>query len=34
MKNADDSVLCKWILEMLAAKRGWKVLFSPKPFPD
>lgn len=33
MKNADDTVLCKWILELLAAKRNQKVLFSPKPFP-
>jgi glutamine synthetase len=32
MKNADDTVLCKWILEMLADKRGQKIIFSPKPF--
>lgn len=34
MKNADDSILCMWILELLAAKRGQKILFSPKPFPE
>ena len=34
MKNADDCVLAKWILDMLADKRGWKILISPKPFSD
>jgi glutamine synthetase len=32
MKNADDTMLTKWILELLAAKRKQRVLFSPKPF--
>jgi glutamine synthetase len=32
MKNADDSVLCKWILCLLAEKRGQKIIFTPKPF--
>lgn len=32
MKNADDTVLCKWILDMLADKRGQRIIFSPKPF--
>ncbi len=34
MKNADDSILCMWVLELLAAKRGQRVIFSPKPFLD
>jgi glutamine synthetase len=34
MKNADDTVLCMWILDMLAAKRNQKILFSPKPFEN
>jgi len=34
MKNADDTILCMWILEMLAAKRQQKIIFSPKPFPE
>lgn len=34
MKNADDTTLCRWILELLAAKRNQKILFSPKPFPS
>jgi len=32
MKNADDTILCMWILELLAAKRQQKIIFSPKPF--
>jgi len=32
MKNADDTILCMWILEMLAAKQNQKIIFSPKPF--
>lgn len=34
MKNADDTVLCMWILELLAAKRNQKIIFSPKPFDN
>lgn len=34
LKNADDTVLCMWLLDMLAAKRHQKILFSPKPFHD
>ena len=34
MKNADDTVLCMWLLEMLAAKRNQKIIFSPKPFAE
>jgi len=34
MKNADDTILCMWVLELLAAKRNQKIIFSPKPFPD
>ncbi len=34
MKNADDTLLCRWILELLAAKRGQRVVFSPKPFAE
>ena len=34
MKNADDTVLCMWIMQLLAAKRNQKILFSPKPFSD
>ena len=34
MKNADDTILCMWILEMLAAKRNQNIIFSPKPFAD
>ena len=33
MKNADDTSLTMWILELLAAKRGQRVIFTPKPFP-
>ena len=33
LENADDTVLCMWVLELLAAKRNWRILFSPKPFP-
>jgi glutamine synthetase len=32
MKNADDTILCMWILDMLAAQRDQKIIFSPKPF--
>lgn len=32
LKNADDTVLCKWILDVLAAQQNQEVLFSPKPF--
>lgn len=32
MKNADDSILAMWIMEMLAAKRKQKIIFSAKPF--
>lgn len=32
LKNADHTVLCMWILEMLAAKRNQRIIFSPKPF--
>ena len=32
MKNADDTTLCRWIMDMLADKRGQKILYSPKPF--
>lgn len=34
MKNADDSMLCMWIMKLLAAKRGQKIIFSPKPYRD
>jgi glutamine synthetase len=34
MKNADDTLLCQWILEVLAAQRNQKIIFSPKPFED
>jgi glutamine synthetase len=34
MKNADDTVLCMFILRMLASQHHQKVLFSPKPFTD
>lgn len=34
MKNADDTLLVKWIIELLAEKRGQKILYSPKPFPE
>ena len=34
MKNADDTVLCMWIMQILAGKRGQKVVLSPKPFSD
>ncbi len=34
MKNADDTILCMWVLEMLAAKRNQRIIFSPKPFPE
>lgn len=34
MKNADDSILCMWILNLLAAKRDQSIIFSPKPFPE
>lgn len=34
MKNADDTLLCMWILEMLASFRHQQVIFSPKPFPN
>eukprot|EP00826_Nyctotherus_ovalis_P059415 TRINITY_DN825_c0_g1_i2.p1 TRINITY_DN825_c0_g1~~TRINITY_DN825_c0_g1_i2.p1 ORF type:complete len:423 (+),score=167.28 TRINITY_DN825_c0_g1_i2:119-1387(+) len=34
MKNADDSLLCMWIMRLLAAKRGQKIIFSPKPYKD
>jgi glutamine synthetase len=34
VKNADDTVLCMWILEMMAHQRQQKVVFSPKPFVD
>lgn len=34
MKNADDTILCMWILDMLAAQRNQKILFSPKPFKE
>jgi glutamine synthetase len=33
MKNADDTISLIWILEILAAKRNQKILFSPKPLP-
>lgn len=32
LKNADDTVLCMWILDMLAAQNKQKIIFSPKPF--
>jgi glutamine synthetase len=34
MKNADDTVLCMWILRMLAAQRNQKIIFTPKPFKE
>ena len=34
IKNADDTILCMWILELLAAKRQQSIIFSPKPFPE
>ncbi|KAL3920928.1 MAG: hypothetical protein SGILL_003018 [Bacillariaceae sp.] len=34
MKNADDTVLCMWVLEMMAHQRKQKIVFSPKPFAD
>mmetsp|Transcript_28967 Transcript_28967/g.67760 ORF Transcript_28967/g.67760 Transcript_28967/m.67760 type:complete len:458 (+) Transcript_28967:331-1704(+) len=34
MKNADDSLLCQWILQLLAAQRNQRIIFSPKPFAD
>lgn len=34
LENADDTVLCMWVMELLAKKRKWRVLFSPKPFPE
>jgi glutamine synthetase len=34
MKNADDTLLCQWILEVLAAQRKQKIIFSPKPFAE
>ena len=32
LKNADDSILTMWILELLAAQRNQRIIFSPKPF--
>ena len=32
MKNADDTALCRWVMDMLAEQRGQKILYSPKPF--
>lgn len=34
LENADNTILCMWILELLAAKRNQKIIFSPKPFSD
>jgi len=34
MKNADDSILCMWIMKLLAAKKGQKIIFSPKPYKN
>jgi len=34
MKNADDTILCMWIMQLLAAKRNQRIIFSPKPFSD
>ena len=34
MKNADDTVLCLWILKMMANQRKQRIIFSPKPFPN
>jgi glutamine synthetase len=32
MKNADDTILTMWILDLLAAKRQQRIIFTPKPF--
>ncbi len=32
MKNADDSMLCRWVMDLLAEKRGQRIIYSPKPF--
>ena len=32
LKNADDSVLTMFFMNMLAHKRGQKIIFTPKPF--
>ena len=34
MKNADDTTLCMWLMRMLAAKQGKKIMLSPKPFKE
>lgn len=34
MKNADDTILTMWIMELIAAKRKQKIIFTPKPFPE
>lgn len=34
MKNADDTLLCMWILNILAVQRHQKILFTPKPLPN
>jgi len=34
MKNADDTVLATWIMQLLAARRNQRIVFSPKPFGD
>lgn len=34
MKNADDSLLCMWLMRLMAAKEKQKVIFSPKPFQN
>lgn len=34
LKNADDSLLCQWILRLLAAQRNQRIIFSPKPFEN
>lgn len=34
MKNADDTVLCMWVLDMMAQQRNQRIAFSPKPFAD
>eukprot|EP00831_Metopus_contortus_P062293 TRINITY_DN5435_c0_g1_i4.p1 TRINITY_DN5435_c0_g1~~TRINITY_DN5435_c0_g1_i4.p1 ORF type:complete len:443 (-),score=97.90 TRINITY_DN5435_c0_g1_i4:45-1373(-) len=34
MKNADDTLMANWIMELLAAKRNQKIIFTPKPFKE